>query len=186
MKKLRAIIAIKTLDFLKINKWDSISIERIYKRSKITKIKFFNLIKNKSDLLKNINIHFDNQLLSTSDSIDKSSCKDMIFEVLMLRFDLLNQHRRSILKIFDMFKKRPNEFILLLPSFIDSIKLMSNIAKINYKGLSGSLKINGLTILYFSTFLVWMKDNSESLDKTMTALDNNLNRAENIIKMTKI
>ena len=36
MKKLRAIIAIKTLDFLKINKWDSISIEGIYKRSKIT------------------------------------------------------------------------------------------------------------------------------------------------------
>ncbi len=85
-----------------------------------------------------------------------------------------------------MFKKRPKEFILLLPSFIDSIKLMSNIAKINYKGLSGNLKINGLIILYFSTFLVWMKDNSESLDKTMTALDNYLNRAENIIKMTKI
>ena len=63
---------------------------------------------------------------------------------------------------------------------------MSNIAKINYKGISGSLKINGLTILYFSTFLVWMKDNSESLEKTMTSLDNHLDRAGKILSIIKI
>ena len=35
----------------------------------------------------------------------------------------------------------------------------------------GNIKIKGLLIVYFSSFLVWKKENNKSLEKTMTSLD---------------
>ena len=87
--------------------------------------------------------------------------------------------------IFDFLKKKPHELVLLLPSFIESIMLIANLANISISGLIGNLKIKGLLIVYFSSFLVWFKDNSESLEKTMISLDNNLNRAGYLYSLIK-
>ena len=38
---------------------------------------------------------------------------------------------------------------------------------------------------YFAAFLIWVKDDSPTLDKTMTYLDNYLNRAEFFLKLVK-
>ena len=185
MKKLHDKIAIESLKYTLTNKWESISVDKISKKLKINKKKISNLIKNKQDLLKNINRYFDNQILESSKLLEQTTSKDMIFEILMMRFDLLNQHRKSIKKIFNVFIKKPQEFLFLLPSFIDSVVLMSNIAHIKTKGIIGNFKIKGLIIIYFSTFLIWIKDESASLDKTMTALDNYLIRAENFLNILK-
>ena len=56
-------------------------------------------------------------------------------------------------------------------------------AKIPIDGIKGNLKIKGLLIIYFSSFLIWVKDNSESLEKTMTRLDTNLDQAEKFRKL---
>ena len=172
MKKLRDKIAIETLKYALVNKWESISVDKISKKLKINKKKMSNLIKNKQDLLKNINRYFDDQILESSKLLDQSTSKDMIFEILMMRFDLLNQYRNSLIKIFNIFKKNPQEFVFLLPSFIESMILMSNISHIKIEGIIGNLKIKGLLIIYFSTFLIWTKDKTSSLEKTMTSLDN--------------
>ena len=63
--------------------------------------------------------------------------------------------------------------------------LMSNISNIKINGIVCSLKIKGLLIIYFSTFLIWTKDKTSSLEKTMTSLDNYLIRAENLLKIFK-
>ena len=183
MKKLRDKIAIETLKYTLVNKWESISVDKIIKKLKINKKKISNLIKNEQDLLKNINRYFDDQIIESSKLIDRSTSKDMIFEILMMRFDLLNQHRKSIIRIFNVLIKKPQEFILLLPSFIESMISMSNISHIKIEGIIGNFKIKGLLIIYFSTFLIWIKDESNSLDKTMTALDNYLIRAENFLSI---
>ena len=62
---------------------------------------------------------------------------------------------------------------------------MSNISNIKTEGIIGNFKIKGLLIIYFSTFLIWIKDESNSLDKTMMALDNYLIRAENFLDILK-
>ena len=60
---------------------------------------------------------------------------------------------------------------------------MSSFSHIKTEGIIGNFKIKGLLIIYFSTFLIWIKDESNSLDKTMTALDNYLIRAENFLSI---
>ena len=60
--------------------------------------------------------------------------------------------------------------------------LTANLAKINTKGVKGSIKITGIFIIYIATFFVWMSDDTKSLEKTMTSLDNYLNKTEKLIK----
>ena len=83
-------IAKKTLEILKIKSWSSISVNDILKKhpNKIN-------IKSKFDLLKNINRYVDDLLISEVKSIENSSTKDMLFEVLMARFDILQKNRKS-------------------------------------------------------------------------------------------
>ena len=186
MKALRAKIAQLTLKLLVLQKWESISIDMICKALKLSKKKIPKHIKSKNDLLKNLNKYFDDCLLIKIKSVEKSSSRDMIFEIFMLRFDLLNCYRNSILKIFKVFKKSPNNFILLLPSFITSIELIAKSSNIKTENIIGNMKLKILLIIYFSTFLTWAKDESSSLDKTMTVLDNYLERAENVLKFFKL
>lgn len=183
MESFQVRIAEQTLRALFSNEWNLISLDIICKKLKLDKKKVSKHFKNKHDLLKNINQYFDDQILKGIKSIEKSTPKDMLFEILMLRFDLLNRYRKSILRIFNIFKYQPKNFVMLLPSFINSIALMASAANIETKGIKGNIKLKGILIVYFSTFLIWIKDDNSSLDKTMNTLDNYLERAEVFLKL---
>ena len=179
-------LAEATLLMLEKRSWHSIKIDEVYNKTNINKKNFQNKVNNKFDLLRNINHYFDFKLRNISDSIEKSTRKDMIFEIIMMRFDILQIHRKPIIKIFEFFKKKPQELVFLLPSLIESMISMAGLAKIPVVGIKGNLKVKGLMAIYFSSFLVWAKDNSESLEKTMTSLDNHLDRAGKLLSIIKI
>ena len=176
-------LAETTLLVLNQKSWNSIKLDEIYKKSKINKIKLQRKIHNKLDLLSNINSYFDLQLTNSSKTVYQSSHKDMIFEVMMLRFDILQNYRKSIIRIFDGFKKKPQELLLLIPSFIESMIVITRMAKIPISGLKGNLKIKVLLVIYFLSFLVWKKDDCKSLEKTMKSLDNYLNNTNSLLSM---
>ena len=179
-------LAETTLLMLEKRSWHSIKIDEVYNKININKKNLQNKVDNKRDLLRNINHYFDFKLRNISDSIEKSTRKDMIFEIIMMRFDILQIYRKPIIKIFEFFKKKPQELVFLLPSLIESMISMAGLAKISVVGIKGNLKIKGLLAIYFSSFLVWSKDNSESLEKTMTSLDNHLDRAGKLLSIIKI
>ena len=53
----------------------------------------------------------------------------MIFETIMLRFDILQTHRKGIESLFNSLKKTPHELVLLLPNLLDSMLLMLKYTK---------------------------------------------------------
>ena len=167
-------IAEKTLNILKKKSWKNVSVDEILKKHNKKKIK----IKSKIDLLKNINRYVDNLLINEMQSIENSSTKDMLFEVLMTRFDILQKNRQSFIKIYEGFVKTPQQFIKLLPSFLESMIITAELSKYNVNGLRGSIRLKCLMIVYFSTFFYWLEDKTTSLEKTMTGLDKNLDKAE--------
>ena len=176
-------IAETTLFLLKNKNWNDLSLEEIKKKSKIQK--FDKLIKNKKTIIKKINEYFDYKLSFRLKNIEQSNNKDMIFEILMMRFDILQKYRKGILSIFNSFKGKPQDLVFLLPNIIDSIILMVNYTNVSTKGIRGQLKIKGIVIIYISSFFVWMNDNTPSLDKTMTTLDKNLDQAGKILSFIK-
>jgi len=176
-------IAQVTLKILSKKSWNCLSISEVKQKSKIRI--FDNEIKNKHVLLRNINAYFDHVLSLDVEGIEQSNRKDMIFEVMMMRFDILQNNRKALQSIFNSFKSKPQELIFLLPYLLNSMILMANYANISVRGLRGQLRLKGILIIYCSTFLIWLQDDSPSLDKTMTSLDSNLDKAGNIIKFFK-
>ena len=61
--------------------------------------------------------------------------------------------------------------------------VITSMAKVPISGIKGNLKIKGLLVIYFLSFLVWTKDNCKSLEKTMNSLDNYLNRASSLLSI---
>lgn len=168
---------------LKNKKWKDLKLAEIKKKSNIKN--FDKLVKNKNTIIKKINKYFDYELSLNSKNIEQSNNKDMIFEILMMRFDILQVHRRGIISIFNSFKFRPKDIIFLLPNIIESIILMINYTNISTKGIIGQLRIKGILIIYVYSFFVWLKDESLSLEKTMISLDKNLDHAGKILSYIK-
>jgi len=172
-------IAEKTLKILSKKSWNSLSLDEVLKKNSNKKIH----INSKSDLLKNINRYVDNILINQMKSLENSSTKDMLFAVLMARFDILQKNRDSFVEIYKGFKKKPQHFIKLLPSFLESMIVTAELSKYNVNGLKGNFRLKGLMLVYFVTFFQWVNDKTSSLEKTMTGLDKNLDQAEKFGKL---
>ena len=170
-------IAQNTLAILKKKSWKVLNFEEVLKNNKNINIK------SKIDLLKNINRYVDDALIIKMKKLEISSTKDMLFEVLMARFDILQQNRKSYLEIYKGFKKSPQYFIKLLPSFLESMIITAELAKYNVNGLKGTIRLKGLMMVYFATFFQWLEDKTTSLERTMTQLDKNLDQAEKFGKL---
>ena len=181
MKKDLKIIALETLKLLTKKSWSNLSIKEIKLKSKVKL--FSNLIKNKQELLNNINSYFDYNLILNSKKIENSNSKDMIFEILMMRYDVLQDNRKAVLSIFRSFRNNPKELVCMLPKLLTSIEMMLNCVKISSKGIVGKIKIKGVLIIYLTTFLVWINDETESLEKTMTFLDSSLDQVGKLFKL---
>ena len=98
-------IAEDTLYFLEKKSWDSLKLKDIFQKSKNLKNQDKIRLENKKDLLKLINRYFDFKIKKNIKKIDQSSSKDMLFEILMMRFDILQNYRKSILNIFEQTTK---------------------------------------------------------------------------------
>ena len=170
-------IAKKTLKLLENSSWEKITLLKVLEKQKDKSIK------NKNDLLININRYFDFILKQNLVMLEKSTTKDMLFEVLMARLDILNQYRVSIKNLLKYFSSNPHKFVKLLPSFGDSIILISSLSNIDVSGFKGIAKIKAIFLLYVIIIYTWNKDETESLEKTMTTLDKYLNNLEKIFKL---
>ena len=167
-------IAEKTLKLLTKKTWIKLSFNEVLSKNN----KEINHIKKKLDLLKNLNRYVDSILIYQMKSLEISTSKDMLFEVLMARFDILQKNRRSFVEIYKGFKNKPHDFIKLLPSFLESMIVTAELSKYDVNGIKGSIRLKGLMIVYFITFFEWVNDKTSSLEKTMTELDKNLDQAE--------
>ena len=177
MKKNNILIAKKTLKLLENKSWAKIKIDNVINTSKEKSIR------NKNALLVNINRYFDYMLNQNVSNTEKSSNKDMLFEVFMARLDILNTHRKSIKNLNTYLFYKPQELIRLIPSFVESIILIASHCNIDINGVKNIPKIKLLFILYIVIIYTWSRDETETLDKTMTTLDNYLSNLDKFIKL---
>ena len=92
-------IANSTLLILKQKTWEKVNLVEVLKKAKIKNLK--NKISNKHDLLQNIILFFDFKLQKLTNNVEVSNKKDMIFEIMMIRFDILQHYRKEVTNIFN-------------------------------------------------------------------------------------
>ena len=171
-------IAEITLKKLTNKSWSKLSLDDVLLKN-INKKKYINT---KNDLLKNLNRYVDSILIEKTKYLENSTTKDMLFEVLMTRFDVLQENRISFINIYNALKKSPKNILNLFPSFLESMIVTAELAKFNVNGVKGTIRLKGLFLIYLITFYSWVDDNTFSLEKTMNALDKNLDQVEKFSK----
>ena len=140
-------LAKKTLQNLEKKKLKDLNLKNLLSNTKVSDMN------NKIDLILNINDFLDFQLKKKLVHIEKSSQRDMLFEIMMARYDILNEYRASVKKIINYFMSRPQGVLKLIPKLIESKILIATFANINPSGIQGVIKIKIIFVLYYLTLI---------------------------------
>jgi ubiquinone biosynthesis protein COQ9 len=104
--------------------------------------------------------------------------RDVLFDILMTRFDVLAPHKAALKS---MYSAGLADLGLAGP-FLSSMHWMLQAAGIGTDGLGGGLRVSGLALVYANVFRVWLDDDDQGLARTMAALDRGLRRGERTVR----
>lgn len=108
---------------------------------------------------------------------DEPSARERLFDMLMLRFDALQQHRDGVQALLRHLPTDPATSLLLYTATLRSMKWLLDGAGIPSNGVVGALRVHGLLALWTYALRAWDKDDSPDLSATMAAVDRGLDRA---------
>ena len=160
--------------------WGDISLNQIIKKADVNEGDFHALFDDKDAILAAYDAQIDRQLADNLEGqfSDSETERDQLFDVLMERFDILNENRAAVISILNSVTLDPKQAVLSLPHLCKSMNRTLLVADIDLKGLKGALKVTALTGLYLKVLRDWVKDDSPDMAATMAALDKSLKTAD--------
>ena len=111
---------------------------------------------------------------------DKSS-RERLFDVMMKRFDAMNQHKEAVCSILRTSTSDVEALARGPLSLYRSMRWMMEAANIPSSGVRGQLRVKGLALIYLAVLRTWFNDDSEDMSRTMASLDRQLPRAERLL-----
>lgn len=167
--------------------WGEVTLRDIAERSGVTLAVLHEHFSDREDILCAFGRMIDRKVLegAPSDPDDATSMRERLFDLLMDRFEILNGHREGVKAILNSFRSDPKPAVLHMPYICRSMGWMLEAAGADTNGVSGGIKVAGLTGIYLKVLRVWAEDESPDLPKTMAALDKALGRAEAIVNTLK-
>lgn len=108
----------------------------------------------------------------------EDTARDRLFEVLMRRFDALQPHREAVQRIRAGMARDALASAATMCQLSCSMAWMLEAAQISPEGVTGKIKIAGLTGLWLRCMSVWVEDDSKDMSRTMAALDQGLARID--------
>ena len=138
----------------------------------------------KTDILVMLGRRIDARVLeSATQSGEDDSAHDRLFDVLMERYEILNDYRAGLVAVLNSFTLDPKQAVISLPHLCRSMTWMMEAAGIDTGGITGAAKLAGVTAVYLKVLKTWCGDESADLSATMAALDKDLGRAEKLASM---
>lgn len=120
----------------------------------------------------------DLAVLRRIDVEDEDPARERLFDVLMTRFDVLNERRDAFLSILLELPESPAVALCSVPRLETSMRWMLEAAGIEARGVAGGATVRGLCLLWIAVLRVWAADDSADMARTMAALDQRLSQAE--------
>jgi len=166
--------------------WRDLSYADIAKDAGLSLAAAYDAYPSKVAILAGIGRYTDARLFASleEDPLDGST-KDRLFDMLMRRFDVLNDHREAYATLAHQLPRTPLEAGCLLFQLRRSLANTLEAAGLSASGLRGAVRIEGLGAIYAAALRVWLKDDSADLSKTMAELDKRLGQVERCINMTR-
>lgn len=161
--------------------WAYISVSDIAKEAGMSLAELFDHVDDKTDILCLFGRMIDRKVLDAIGEPDLSvSPRDQLFDIMMERYEILNEYRKPLLSILESFRFDPKQAVISCPHLARSMAWMLEASGIETPGIRGAIKVAGLTGVYLKVLRVWKDDESSDLGKVMAALDKDLGRAEQV------
>ena len=129
----------------------------------------------KSAVLMRFGVVADQAVLAGAPTV--GTPRERLFDVVMARFDQLQQHRAGVLALLAALRTDPATGLLLYGATLRSMRWMLDAAGIPTAGLTGQLRVHGLLAVWAYALRAWERDEGADLPATMAALDRALDRA---------
>lgn len=162
--------------------WAHVSMAEIAEKAGLTLAELYDVVDDRSDILTLVGRLIDRKVLENMEGAldNETPARDRLFDIMMERFDVLNEYRGGILTVLESFHYDPKQAVISCPHLCRSMSWMLEAAGIEVSGIKGAMKIAGLTALYIKTLRVWRSDESVDMAKVMAALDKDLGRVEGL------
>ena len=118
-------------------------------------------------------------------SLEDSSTKDNLFELIMLRLDYMQPYKNSLKKIIVSISKSPSMLKSVSENVSDSLDFYLELTKAYDNSYFDLFKKKTILLIYSYIFKVWLDDNSEELSRTMSELDKVLSLSEKVANRIK-
>ncbi len=157
--------------------WRRVSLAEIAAGARLSLAQLHDLYRGKPMILAACLRHFDQAALAGPKPSAKDTPRDVLFDVLMRRFDALRPHRKAVAAMLRDSIGDPAA-LLGFKRLLVSMGWMLEAAGVSSAGLAGRARRKILALVYISVLFVFLNDKSEDLAKTMAALDRRLTMAQ--------
>ncbi len=183
-EEIRKQLVIKALEMAGEQGWTHIKLSDLALACEVTPFDIGLYFEEKGDILTAFGRMVDSQVFESMGQSDvEMPCRDALFDVLMERFDVLNEYRSGVTAVLESFRCDPKQAVIACPHLFNSMSEMMAFSGIETDGIRGALKVAGLSGLYLKVLKTWKDDHSPDMGKTMAALDQALGRAERVVNM---
>lgn len=177
--KIRISLMEAALRIAAVKPWEFVSTYEIAAEAGETLAQLTEIFPHKHRIVEEIISSLDTEVEQKFPDLDeKSSSRDRLFDVLMERFEMANQHRAAHASFFKSFGWTKTESCHDVAMMRSSMTRMAKLAGIDVSLPFGPLRIMGLCALHSWVLLTWIKDDSPDLVRTMAQLDKSLGYAE--------
>lgn len=162
--------------------WEFVSMADIAEEAGITLADLARMFDGREDILAAYARRVDGDVLAGF-SGGGGSHRDDLFDILMERFDRLNNDRDAVTSIIGSFCADPKQMVIALPHLGRSMNWMLEAVGIETTGWRGAARVFGLSVIYLMALRVWKDDASADMAKVMASLDRSLARTEQWAEM---
>ena len=177
----KALVVLKALDLAAEQGWDTVTLADIAREADLSLAELSAIVDDKMDILVLFGRMIDRRVLEIIGEPDPSlSARDQLFDILMERYEILNDYRPGLLAVLESFKYDPKQVMFSAPYLCRSMSWMLEAAGIETGGIRGAARVGGLSAMYVKVLRTWKNDESPDLSATMAALDKDLERLEQV------
>ena len=162
--------------------WDDISITDIATRANLSLADFRDAFPSKGAVLAGFSRKIDRIVLDgTTDDLMGEPAKERLFDVLMRRLDAMAPYKLGLEGIAEWLGRAPMAAAAVNKLELNSMRFMLEAAGIDSEGPVGTVKLQGLVILWTRILRSWFRDDDPGLAPTMALLDKELTRGGKIV-----
>ena len=164
--------------------WQSIDPENLSQECDFDVLNVTGGLRNKVDLLVAFSKFIDATVAQAIDADlkdDQIPVRERLLEALLIRFEILAPYKAGIIKLMKALPNNPNFVLIGSKSLKLSMEATLAAVGLESRGIQGTIKVQGLCVIFLSGVCTWSKDNSEDLSATTRTLDERLKQAETII-----